>query len=73
MSCIAVQNLISEYIVGELTEEDAQVVLAHVDECADCRNDMENSRYLSPLLREHLELPDPPEDFPAAVRTALEG
>ncbi|MBI3890988.1 MAG: zf-HC2 domain-containing protein [Candidatus Wallbacteria bacterium] len=72
MSCTAVQNLISQYIDGRLSGAEADVVREHVQECDDCAQDFKDSQFLSRLLKENLEFPEPPKDLPRSVIRTVE-
>ncbi len=72
MSCIAVQNLISQYLDGHLEGAEAELMRGHVRECADCAQDFQDSQFLSRLLKENLDLPEPPKDLPESVIRTVE-
>jgi anti-sigma factor RsiW len=67
MSCTAVQNLIAQFLDGRLTDPEAGVVREHVGTCRSCARDLENSRYLSELLKHNLDQPEAPKDLPLSV------
>ncbi len=72
MSCTAVQNLITPYLEGRLTDPEAEVVHDHVRGCKRCARDLENSRFLSELLKNNLDQPEAPSDLPKCVIRVVE-
>ena len=56
-----VQNLLSAYLDGELTQADRQRVRIHLEDCPDCRREFDQLQELRKLTGS-LEFVDPPED-----------
>ncbi len=67
MSCTNVQNLIMPYLDGDLSKDESNAVEDHVQECRKCARDLDNSQYLSRLLKDNLDLPEAPKDLREAV------
>ena len=56
-----VQQLLSPFLDGELTQADRQRVRIHLEDCADCRREFEQLQELQKLTGS-LKFSDPPED-----------
>jgi anti-sigma factor RsiW len=68
MSCRAVQIKLSAYLDGEMTGSEMLSVRAHVNQCPDCRQELESLRNIQLILR---GLPIGAEPSPAAIESVL--
>lgn len=57
--CEEVQGLVSVYLDGEATLEEAQKVEEHIEVCRECREDLEKERILQDILRSLPEVREP--------------
>jgi hypothetical protein len=71
MECRDVQNLLSEYIDGVLSESLAPVVKQHIATCDQCQDTYHSMNRMIGVMRE-MEPVDEPADFRAGVRARLE-
>lgn len=71
MSCDALSNTLSGYLDGELDEQTAGLVEAHLRQCVGCSTRLERERRLRGAVQAHLTPLRAPERLREAVRTRL--
>jgi anti-sigma factor ChrR (cupin superfamily) len=70
MRCDDIQDQISDYIDGALSDPERATVDAHLADCADCRRELAEVRWVTELL--HAVPAEPmPEELPSRVFAAL--
>lgn len=57
-----IQNLLSAYLDGELTQADSQRVRLHVEDCGECQTTLEEMAALQHLTAE-IKFAEPPDDL----------
>jgi len=72
MECQDIKNLLSDYIDGELSGDEATRVAGHLEACADCTETYEEMMRLVGFMRE-MDTVDEPADFAQSVRARMEG
>jgi hypothetical protein len=65
VNCQATNNLLQDYIDGRLTGRDSEFVSAHLEECAACTEDYQNTLSVIELLK---DVPVPPASADFASR-----
>jgi Putative zinc-finger len=50
MNCETIRDLLDQYVAGTLEPEAARAVRAHLEACADCRQDEAAARFLAPRV-----------------------
>jgi predicted anti-sigma-YlaC factor YlaD len=66
----AAQELFSDYLEGELTEEQRGELIVHLDGCADCREELDSLRQTLRSLSGLRPLP-PPDNFARKVQQRI--
>lgn len=69
MSCGKYKNMMPEYISGELEDNDRAELTSHIEECADCRSDLETEKALLAITAE--EIYDIPDGLNSAILSKL--
>lgn len=69
-SCEAIQEQLSAYLDGELTQQDSQRVDVHLRDCERCRATLDDFRRLRSDIR-NLDYPEPTEDEWSKVMARL--
>ncbi len=64
--CQELMERFSEYLDGEMCDEECQELLGHLEECACCKNCLETLRQTKNLLNKM-----PAEDMPADLKERL--
>ncbi len=71
MNCKTVSERIYSFIDGQLTEEEAQAFLAHIEECPSCAALFADAQILDGLIAETIVPVEPPVGFADAVMACL--
>ncbi|MDY0017932.1 MAG: zf-HC2 domain-containing protein [Candidatus Delongbacteria bacterium] len=69
MNCGKYKNMMPEYISGELEDNDRAELTAHLEECAECRSDLETEIALLAFTAE--EIYDIPDGLNSAILSKL--
>lgn len=70
-SCTPVLNLMTPFIEGKLGPDDEKIVWSHIDACKSCMEDYQQSLFLTHLLKDNMNLPEPPEELSQTVARAV--
>ncbi len=65
LTCDRIKNMISSYFDMELSDEDMKLVENHIESCPDCRQELENIRRLSSLIKTSWQKDASYDDIPA--------
>ncbi len=71
MNCKTVSERIYSFIDGQLTEQEAQAFLAHIEECPSCAALLADAQNLDSLIAETIVPVEPPAGFADAVMARL--
>jgi len=71
MICSEAKNYMQCLIDGQLSDQDAKVLRAHIEQCPSCALDWHELKELDSILTKSLLLPDMPADFVDSVMVSL--
>jgi hypothetical protein len=74
MYCKKLQEKLTDYINDELPEKDKQVVMQHLNDCAECRKELAELKSLNNLMiqfKPAVKYPYPSDDFLVQVRRKI--